>query len=127
MLNDFKNKKRKHQILEVSTSFLTCINEFLFCVPFSLKEIALKVIEENNPKYGLLLYTPLLYNNLENRISIFKRAKTLNDGYSNTLKQAIIKRMGSEVCQYHSELAIKKLPDKPYEEGQLVFEGFCEK
>jgi len=96
-----RKKQRKHQCYLYGHVFHQCHpNRFMFCVPTSLREAAESMIDELNPKYGLILFDEsrwVDYLDLGATISIVKRAGQLHDRYSSLQQRLIAKRASSKL------------------------------
>ena len=103
-----EKKKKKHKV----DSFRGA-NNFYLCVPTELLEFTKKWIKEVNPKYGLIEFNTQYYTERKARYNIthwdkclrFKiRAKQLHTEYNIRLRQNIIKRLPSALCNAYIDI-----------------------
>lgn len=102
-----RRKVQKHKCYLHGKQYAQCHpNKFMFCVPSELKNAALDMVAELNPKYGILVFdtqayqwamagghTPCLVNYLSNA----KRARSLHEQYEKRQQQLIAKRCSSKI------------------------------
>ncbi len=98
-----EKKKTKHK--PDNTRYT--VNKFSLCVPTELVESAKKWIKEVNPKYGLIEFNTQYYTERKARYNItqwdqclrfIKKSSNLNKGYNKNLRNKIIKRLPSALC-----------------------------
>ena len=91
-------KKYKHKILSNSASphwrLLNMPNKFYICIPISLEEEAKKWVEQTNKKYGIIRYNPNCHYNFA--ISIAKIAQVVKEGFDESLKEKVMRRVCAE-------------------------------
>jgi hypothetical protein len=79
------------------------INYFYFCVPVSLLMKADKYLHDKNDKFGIMAFDPdrTYYDTPEKFIFVEKRAKKLTENYNTKIRDKIIARMSSDLCQMY--------------------------
>lgn len=98
-------KKPKHRLyLNAETNVKTKLtriipNEYYFCTTKELQEDALKLIEEYNNKYGLLICNT--YGFIGENIQVIKKAKSLHKQIpKQSYFDIIVKRMGNMIINF---------------------------
>lgn len=98
-----EKKKQKHMKSDMGGA-----NKFYLCVPTELIPYAEKWIQEVNPKYGLIGFASESYkkdreqygdyNKWDTYRFFVKQASSLHKNYNKKLKDRIISRLGSALC-----------------------------
>lgn len=105
LLNDFESKAAKHHAYKNAETRNASSNwvptYFYFLVPEELGEVALAAVKENQPKAGILIYSPRAYFQRDGQKLICqKQAQKLHKNKpSIQMRKAILMRMGSELCR----------------------------
>lgn len=103
-----EKKKKKHKV----DSFRGA-NKFYLCVPTNLVPFALKWIQDVNPKYGLIQFDTQYYIERKARYNIThwdkclrfrKQALNLHKEYNIILRQNMIKRLPSALCNAYIDI-----------------------
>ncbi len=103
-----EKKKKKHKV-----DFFRGANKFYLCVPSDLIPFTQKWIQEVNPKYGLIEFNTQYYTERKARYNITqwdkclrfkKQALNLHKGYNIRLRQNIIKRLSSALCNAYIDI-----------------------
>jgi hypothetical protein len=114
-LSDLKKdiEKRKHHFIKIGLSHT---DYFSFCVTRELKDKAIEIINQLNPKYGLLIAHDIKYyrhgDNISHFIHIEKKAGLLKKNERITdqiIKDRIIARLASALSVLYSEKYIKEV------------------
>lgn len=107
-----EKKKKKHKV----DSFRGA-NKFYLCVPSDLVSFTQKWIQEVNPKYGLIEFNTQYYTERKARYNIthwdkclrvIKSATKLHKEYNVRLRNNIIKRLPSALCNAYIDLLERK-------------------
>ena len=105
----YKEKKKK----KYKADSFRGANKFYLCVPTELIEFTKKWIAEVNPKYGLIEFNTQYYIERKARYNIThwdkclrfrKQALNLHKGYNIRLRQNIIKRLPSALCNAYIDI-----------------------
>lgn len=96
---DFEDKSAKHFAIKSETRFSP--NYFYFMVPMDLKELALELVAQHNPKYGVLT---LGKYDFEPLIVVKKASKLHKERPTNHIIGNAVLRMGSEICLLHKKV-----------------------
>ena len=96
---DFENKRVKHAKLIHDCDYNP--NYLYFCVPCALLDKASTVVEDNNERYGIMVYKRYNNNKPGGYIEIFKNAKKLNSANNDKLYVSLVKRISSELVNMY--------------------------
>lgn len=104
LLREFTHKLAKHGLYKASAEgqYTNSVpNYFYFYVPAKLEEAARAVVEEKMPAAGIAIYTGG-FGKDGDKTSVVKRAtKIHNKPPAESLRRAVLWRMGSELCGRH--------------------------
>ncbi len=113
--SDLNQEKNKAKHKPDNTRYT--VNKFYLCVPTELVKSAKKWIEEVNPKYGLIEFNTQYYTERKARYNIthwdkclrvIKSATKLHKEYNVRLRNNIIKRLPSALCNAYIDLLERK-------------------
>ncbi len=109
--SDLYKEKKKAKHKPDNTRYT--VNKFSLCVPTELIPFAKKWIEEVNPKYGLIEFNTQYYTERKARYNItqwdkclrvIKSATKLHKEYNVRLRNNIIKRIPSALCNAYIDI-----------------------
>ena len=122
LTNGEKYKVLKHLAYSNGKPYRRCHpNEYYFCVPWSLVNVAHEVVEAMNPKYGIIIFDSerlladigrgYCHKKLSKYLCVVRKAKKLHTGYPKGQQRLIAKRASSKLITQMQDEYMEKVSD----------------